>query len=258
MWESRYGFPVARPRSGGHRRYDADAVDRVARVLQDRKRGLSLKVAIERARDWVPSAPPSLFTALREHQPELAVLRLPVVAMRAISRAIEDECLSRAIRPVIAGAFQRERAYRRAEHRWRELGRTAGLAFVLADFPRRRTPRGAPAEVPLGTRSPLRREWAVACLDVNVSACLAGWEQPRVDGRRRFEAVWTTDPTAVSAALRVALQAAGRPIGARAEGLLDNLAAPLDGGSAPAVALANRAIAYLVEDRNPSLDAGPD
>lgn len=245
MWESRHGFPVASRREGGHRRYDSDDVTRVRRVLENRRQGLSLAAAIDQVRAWVPSAPPSLFATLRMHQPELAVQRLPVAAMRAVSRAIEDECLARAGEPLLAGTFQREAAYRVAEPRWRELARTARLAFVLADFPKRRAPRDAPAEIPLAVQSPVRREWAVVCVGAELCACLAGWELPREDAVRRFEAIWTTDPAAAVGAMRVALALAGPAVGARGEELLAGVRLPAGADAAAAMAVANRAIGHL-------------
>ena len=251
MWESRHGFPVAGRGAGGHRRYDIDDIARVQRVLEERRNGLSLAAAIERARDWAPSAPPSLFAVLRQHDTQLVAHRLPVPAMRAISHAIEDECLARAARPLLAGTFQREAAYRRAEPRWRELARTAGLAFVLADFAHRRKPRGAPAEIPLAPQSPVRREWAVVCVDPEYSACLAGWERPSNGGGRRFEAIWTTEPVAAVAAMRVALAAAGGATARRGTEHLDAMSPRLAGDAATAVAIANRAIGYLIDDAAP-------
>jgi DNA-binding transcriptional MerR regulator len=246
MWESRHGFPVARRRTGSHRRYDVDEIARVQRVLEERRNGLSLAAAIERVRDWAPSAPPSLFAALRQHAPQPAPQRLPVRGMRAISHAIEDECLARAARPLIAGTFQREAAYRLAEPRWRELARTAGLAFVLADFGTRRRSGGGPAEISLPAHSPVRREWAVVCVDPDYSACLAGWERPADGGARSFEAIWTTDPVAAVAALRVALAVAGGTVARRGAELLAEMAPRLAGDAETAVAVANRAIGYLV------------
>jgi MerR family transcriptional regulator, light-induced transcriptional regulator len=169
-----------------------------------------------------------------------------VRAMRAISHAIEDECLARAARPLLAGTFQHETAYRRAEHRWRELARTAGLAFVLADFASRRKSRGAPAEIPLARQSPVRREWAVVCVDPDYSACLAGWEHPSDGGARSFEAIWTTGPVAAAAAMRVALAVAGGSVARQGTELLDELSPRLAGDAATTVAVANRAIGYLV------------
>src|SRR6187200_3346256 len=90
MWESRHGFPVAQRRTGGHRRYDVDDIARVQRVLDERRNGLSLPAAIERIREWAPSAPPSLFAVLRQQAPQAGAQHLPARAMRAISYAIED------------------------------------------------------------------------------------------------------------------------------------------------------------------------
>jgi len=246
MWEARHGFPVARRGAGGHRRYGLDDVARVTRVLEARAEGLSLAAAIARVRSWAPGAPPSLFAALRECQPELPSHRMPVPAIRALSHAIEDECLARARRPIVAGSFQDARAYGRAKRRWSELARTARLAFVLADFPERRTPPGGPVEVPLAATSVLRREWAVVCVDASYTACLVGWEQPDTGDARRFEVIWSTEPEAVRATLRVALSAAGSPLAERGEKLLHELASPVGGGTSPTLALANRMVGYLV------------
>jgi MerR family transcriptional regulator, light-induced transcriptional regulator len=245
MWEARHGFPVARRGAGGHRRYDADDVARIARVLDERGRGLSLPAAIERVRAWAPSGPPSLFAALRERAPELPAHRLPVWAMRALSEAIEDECLARARRPLLAASFQTERAYRRAEPRWRELARTADLAVVLAAFTRRRGSRSAPAEIPLADGSALHREWAVVCVDGAYTACLAGWERPRTDGARRFEAIWSTDPEAVRGTFAVALDFVGGAVAERGRELLAGLEPAPGAGEAATVALANRIVGYM-------------
>jgi DICT domain-containing protein len=188
-----------------------------------------------------------MYAVLRQQAPQLATQHLPVRAMRAISHAIEDECLARAARPLLAGTFQRETPYRGAEHRWRELARTAGLAFVLAEFAKRRKPRGAPAEIPLVMQSPMRREWAVVAVDPEYNACLAGWEYPPDGGPRSFEAIWTTDPVVAVAAMRVALAVAGGALARRGTQLLDEMSPRLAGDASTTVAVANRAIGYLVQ-----------
>jgi DNA-binding transcriptional MerR regulator len=239
MWETRHGFPESVRGQGGHRRYQPDDVARVAQVVAARRHGLSLAAAIERARTWSPSAPPSLFAALRASQPELAPRRLPLRAMLAVSRAIEDECLARAARPVLLACFQTERAYRRAEGRWRALARTAAAAYVLADFARRRETPGGPVELPIAEASPVAREWAVVCLDARLTAGLTGWEQPGDAAPRCFEAIWTTDPAAVAATLRSGLELAGVPAG--------ELPEAGDEAAAATLPLANRMVGYLVE-----------
>ena len=121
-----------------------------------------------------------------------------------MSRAIEDECLARAERPVLFGCFQRERFYRQSEGRWHELARTAERAVVLADFRRARRPRQGPAEVPIRAGEPMAREWAIVCESPSFAACLAGWERPRESpGERLFEAAWTVEAPAVRLAAQV-------------------------------------------------------
>jgi MerR family transcriptional regulator, light-induced transcriptional regulator len=247
MWEARHGFPAPTRQASGDRRYRPDDIARVARVLHERERGLSLAAAIERVRHWSPGAPVSLFSTLREHQPELHPRRLPRTAMLALSHAIEDECLARAARPLLAAGFQHERHYRRAEHRWRELARSAELAFVLADFPRRNAPPDGPDEIPLAPHSPVIREWAVVCVDEHYTACLAGWEEPNDRGQRSFEAVWSTEPNAVVATLRGAVALGAGDIGDRADEFLDRLPVVTGGGTTATLALANRMIGYLAD-----------
>jgi DNA-binding transcriptional MerR regulator len=247
MWESRHGFPAPARGAGRHRRYGADDVARIELVLADRDRGLSLAAAIERARAWSPAAPGSIFAAVRELQPSLQPLRLPLWAMVAVSRAIEDECLARAGRPLLAGSFQTERAYRRSEHRWRELARTAALAFVLADFGRPRAPRGAPLEVRTGADMPVRREWAVIALDRHYTVCLAAWELPRDSGGRWFESVWTTVPEVVADAMRTAIGFAGPRVAERGADALGRISGSAPPAAEAASALANRMIGYLVQ-----------
>jgi DICT domain-containing protein len=245
MWEARHGFPEPTRHGTGDRRYSADDVARGTQVLRERERGLSLPAAIERVRGWTPRVAPTLFAALRARQPELQPRRLPLRAMLALSRAIEDECLSRAARPILAASFQRERPYRLAEHRWRELARGAALAFVLADFPQRRSPRQGPVEVPLDPDAPAAREWSVVCVDEHLTACLAGWEQPREAGERAFEAVWSTDPDAVTATLRAAAGLAGHELAGRAEEALAGLSLVGAGTTAATLGLAGRMIGSL-------------
>src|SRR5436305_13644679 len=98
--------------------------------------------------------------------------------MLALSHAIEDEALARAEQLMVFGSFQRERFYRQAQMRWRELSRTADVAVVFADFARLRTARRAPAEVPVPREHPLNREWALVCEGQDFALCLTGSEPP--------------------------------------------------------------------------------
>jgi MerR family transcriptional regulator, light-induced transcriptional regulator len=248
MWEARHGFPAPARGEGRQRRYGPDDVARIRLVLSDRGRGLSLAAAIARAREWAPAAPASIFAVLRGQQPTVQPMRMPLWAMLALSRAVEDECLARAGRPVIAGSFQTEQAYRVAEPRWRELNRTAALAFVLAAFRRSRSPRGGPLEIRMAADEPMRREWSVVCVDRHYSACLAAWELPQQAEGRSFEMLWSTVPEVVTAAMRSAIALAGPRLAERAAGALAQTAAAPPPAEA-ASALVHRMIGYVAAGR---------
>ena len=254
MWERRHGFPAPARAASGHRRYAERDVELVRRVVAERDAGLSLAVAIERARARSEAPPASLYAALRRSRPDLEPRDLPQRTMLAMSRAIEDESLSRAERPLLFASFQRERFYRRSEQRWRALARGAELAVVLADFERARTPRGAPAEVPVDRDHPLDREWAIVCDGERHAVCLVGWEPPASDpsapsSARHFEAIWSVEPAVVREAARIcaAITATQRPA------LVEPVAARLDGEPGRpaeeqlrlAAAVTNRALSYL-------------
>jgi DNA-binding transcriptional MerR regulator len=250
MWERRHGFPSPARLAGGHRRYSERDVEQVRRVAAERAAGISLSVAIERAQGHV-SAPASIYAALRRRRPDLEALALPKPTMIALSRAIEDECVSRAEQPLLFAAFQRERNYRRDERRWRELSRGAKGTFVFADFARVRKPRGAPVEIPLRTGHPLAREWAVVCDADDRAVCLAGWERPAAGASRLrvFEAFWTVEPELV----RVAARICAGLVAAREAGLAEAMRRRLEGAPVPvageqlrlAAAIATRTLSYL-------------
>jgi DICT domain-containing protein len=210
MWESRHGFPAPSRLPGGHRRYSAQDVEQVREVVRLRDRGLSLSAAIERARARERASAGSVFAGLRHRRPDVAPTILPKPAVLALTRAIEDEYCALAATGVIIGCFQRERFYRHAERRWREMARTATLAVALADFPRRADPVHGPAEVPVERHHALSREWAVLIIAEGITACLAAWEQPTdevaTDAERRFEVLWSFDPGVVLDAVAIAAE----------------------------------------------------
>ena len=196
---------------GGHRRYAEDDVERIRRVDALRAEGLSVEAAIQRVRRRV-DVDPSVFAGLRRRHPELPVVQLSKRAALAVSHAIEDEHLARAEPGLLVGAFQEERHYRASEERWQELARTATTTAVLADLATTRR-NGRVWEVALAPEAPLRREWVVVC-DGAAPACFAGWEIPGVRrGGRRFESLWSTDPTVVRTAAELAVDvvAGGAP-----------------------------------------------
>lgn len=248
-WEARFGFPAPRRQAGGHRRYAASQVAALDRVMAERRSGVALPVAIEMVLREPPQAEPSIFAALRLSMDGLPVQVVGEKSMLAMSRAIEDECYAQGGHHVVFGAFQQERFYRRAAHRWRELGRTGAYGAVFADF---RVPRldASPAEIPLPGRSVVRREWVVLCLSPTYSAGVAAWERPggAHSGPRRFEAVWTVDRTALRAASRACVEQVRLAAPELALWMQDAIGALPRAGDDPVrsvTSVANRAIAYL-------------
>ncbi len=103
---------------------------------------------------------------------------------------------------------------------------------MLADFPRLRRPRNAPAEVPVLATDPIMREWVVVCDAPELSACLVGWERPPAPDRRRlFETLWTVEPQVVRLAPRACRDLAARKASALVADLRERLAdAPAPAG----------------------------
>lgn len=250
-WEARFGFPAPVRLPSGHRRFDEQTVTVIERVVSERRHGLSLEAAIARAQTAVPGDEPSIFAGLRRAARELPVQVLSARSMLAISRAIEDECYAHGDRHVIFGAFQRERSFRRAAHRWRELGRTGDHSVVFADF-RVARPHANPVELVPDVRSAVRREWAVVCDSPTFTACLAGWERParRLEGPRRFEAIWSVEPKLVRHASGVCIELVRRSQPELAATLQARLASyPVHGldGLRSATNVTNRVVGYLDE-----------
>ena len=212
-WEARFGFPEPRRTESGRREYDEAEVDRVARVLALKDSGVRLAQAIDRVRSQgVDGSRLSVYAELRRRHPHLQhrVLRRDVLI--AVSHAIEDEALARAVRPVVFGGFQREEFYRRSARRWDELARTATSCVVLADFAEPAGGGGRPVQVALEDGSPLLREWAVVVSSPDFSAVLTAWEMPGEHAvpraEQRFESVFSFDPAAVRTAVDVCVAAA--------------------------------------------------
>lgn len=207
-WESRYGFPTPVRLAGGHRRYAEPDVAAVLEVLRHRSSGLALEVAVRRATTESLRSR-SVYAELRRAHPELTPQLLSKTSLVALSHAIEDECCARAVEPLLFAGFQRDVFLRSAYARWVELARTARATVVFADIADPVGPRpGMPVEVALPREAPLHREWIVICDAPDLPACMAAVERPgqesAADSRRRFEAVWTVDASAVRHASRVA------------------------------------------------------
>ena len=198
---------------------------------------------------------------MRRLHPGLQPQRLRKSTLLALSWAIEDECCSRAERPMIFGAFQRERYYRRGRG---ALGR-AGPGRPLHDGVRG-VPRGAGAGRPDHVRAtcpadaPMRREWAVVCDAPDHPAMLTAWELPGQsavpdrDGCSRSCGPSSPAPYATrrGRAPRSAQQL-GHPEGAPLlYELAENPPPPRRSSCCAAASLLNRVVAYV--DRAPLSD----
>lgn len=251
VWEQRHGFPAPARLGSGHRRYSARDVEAVRRVAAERAAGRSVGAAIEHAASLAGDRPRSLFSALRASRPELSPQPMSKPVLLALTRAVEDECLSRAERSIVFGVFQRERAYRQSERRWAELTRTAVLSLVFADFPDPPAARGATIEVPISRDEPLGREWAIVWHGPSQGGLLAAWERPARADRdpRTFDCVWSVIPALVRDAARICAQVAaahGRLLPPAIHEELDAPVAPIgDAHLQLAAAITSRALTQL-------------
>lgn len=256
MWESRHGFPDPERLASGHRRYCDRDVELLSQVLDERGRGMSLKAAIERVTHAGETPERSLFAALRRRRPDLDRHLLSKGSVLAMSHAIEDELCMRAERAVLFGTFQRERHYRQAEPRWRDLTRTADYAVALADFEEVGRPRGGPVELPLDRANPMLREWALVCAAPGYGACLAGIERPgqrgTPDDQRTFETLWSVDPEIVHQAAHVCCEIVAESDPELAREIskhLDSEPGPADDRFDVAAAVTSRMVAYIGRGR---------
>jgi MerR family transcriptional regulator, light-induced transcriptional regulator len=241
-WETRFGFPQPVRTATGRRRYDVRDVDRIARVLSLKDSGSRLAQAVARVQEEPDDARSlSVYGELRRAVPHLGSRVMRRDVLLAVSRAIEDEALARAVRPVVFGAFQREESYLRSSGRWEELARTAEQCLVFADFPSSDS-HSEPVRVALDPASPLLREWAVVVSSADFSVVLTAWEIPG-DREGRFEVIFTLEPAAVRVAVDVCT-AAARAAGVDAPSMVPVGGSTRASGQA-ADALVLRAFDYL-------------
>lgn len=256
MWEQRYGFPEPARTASGYRKYSEEDVDTLRRVLAYKHRGLSVPAAIERARETGAATDrPSIYAAVAAAEPNVRPQVLRKSTLIALSRAIEHEVIARAAAPVVFGAFQKDPFYREVEPRYRRMAQLADAAVVFADFPELRRPDGGPVEVPIAPADALGNEWAVIVDAPGYAACLLAWEQPGVtepgdpqDLERRFECLWTIDPSTTRRAALVAARLAARSdarLGEELDRLLRDRPMAVEEPAPALTALTNRALAYV-------------
>ena len=256
MWEQRYGVPEPQRTVSGYRIYTVEDVELLRRAVAFRSRGLSVPAALDRARTVTgPTDRPSIYGAIATADLPVRSQLLRKRTLIAISHAIEDETIARAAGPVVFGAFQHERNYRHEEHRYRRLAERADTAVVFADFPESRLDAD-PVEIPIAPEAALGNEWAVIVDAPGFAACLLAWERPRtpVEERllpeleRRFESLWTMDPSVVRRAALVGaslMRDAAPDVAGRVERVLADRPLAVEAPAPGLTALTNRLVGYL-------------
>jgi len=256
MWEQRYGVPEPQRTVSGYRIYTVEDVELLRRAVAFRSRGLSVPAALDRARTVAgPTDRPSIYGAIATADLPVRSQLLRKRTLIAISHAIEDETIARAAGPVVFGAFQHERNYRHEEHRYRRLAERADTAVVFADFPESRLDAD-PVEIPIAPEAALGNEWAVIVDAPGFAACLLAWERPRtpVEERllpeleRRFESLWTMDPSVVRRAALVGaslMRDAAPDVAGRVERVLSDRPLAIEAPAPGLTALTNRLVGYL-------------
>lgn len=255
-WEDRYGFPRPQRLAGGHRRYEEGDAALIGEILRLRASGISLQAAIGQAAARAAQAEHSVFAGLRRRHPGLVPQELSKATLLAITRAMEDECCARAEQAVLFVGFQQERFYRQSRERWKELARTARVVVIFADFGESSGPAASPLTVRIPPDAPLRREWFMVCTAADYPAFISGWEFPGQvgvpDARRRFEVLWSVDPTAVRDAALICAQIA-RAFSPSLDRLLgdlpDEVPPPASTDLHRAIGLFNRMAGYLDKRR---------
>lgn len=249
MWEMRHGFPMPRRLESGHRRYSEADIAALKRALSLRQAGLSLPLAIQRAREPV-GRPQSLYATLRAAHPQLGMHRLSRQVLLALTHAVEEETCALAERPLMFGSFQHEKSYRREEGRWKQFAATAALVCVFADFDRVKVSDHQPIEIPIEPGDHLGQEWSVVCDAPGYGVCLSAWEQPRNrPSGRVFETLWSVEPGVVHSATRACAAIARTAIPETMQSLGDRLNAPaepsVDDQLRLAAAITGRALASV-------------
>lgn len=255
MWEQRYGFPTPQRTASGYRMYDDRDVEAIRTVVALRRRGLSIAVAIERAREEPKvsaESHPSIFAAVSSVDTSAYPRVLRRSTLAAMSHAIEDEFLARGANGIVVGAFQREAFYRRVSHRYEQIAPRSDATIVFADFPEVTEEKGRPTQIPIAPTDALGNEWAVVVDAPGYAACLLAWERPNraMGGERMFEAILSLDPRAVRRAVRVAGALAGRRdprLGSELEGLVEGRPLATEPPASALTSLTSRMVAYLDE-----------
>ena len=220
--------------------------------MRARNEGQSVGAAVTRVRGARVITGRTLFAAMRG-QPGMGAVQMRRRVLLQLTRAFEDEAMSRAEGAFLYGSFQSEALYREAEQRWHAMAALAEATVAIAAFGELREAGGV-LEVPVDAFAPSVREWAFLCEAPICSICIAGWELPPDDvgdpDNPCFEVLWSADPAVVRRATVVALRALGDVTARLPERVRDiagapALAVPLEARAA--IELTHRVVRYFTE-----------
>lgn len=193
--------------------------------------------------------PATVFSLLRERH-RLPSYRIGKKKLDRVARAFEDEIFASARRPVLIGAFQQERFYRRSAERWQDLARAVDVAVARATFPVLREVEGV-HEVPIALSDPLAREWSGVVYEPGFGATYAAWElstEQEGESDRCFEMVWTVESEVAYDAARQAARLTAGEAPELSRHLLDRLGPAPPSGSEDIrrlIGFTNRLVGYL-------------
>lgn len=137
-------------------------------------------------------------------------------SLTALSHAMEDQVLAGKDKPLIIASFQRERFYRQEAHRYRRIGKKTDHVYVLAapetDF---KNDSGIYETVAFAKDDGLAQEWHLVVVGKDYTCCLICRERNQgkehkntseMDNSRRFEGIWTFDPSVSQKAAEILLK----------------------------------------------------
>lgn len=150
----------------------------------------------------MPDLQHSVFHRIRAHFPaDWQPITCSKATLIDFSHAIEDMFIVHQLHGVLFTGFQESAYWRREVERYQYLSQIAQQVCIFAGRPLPPESSYREVRVTLPDGSPLRQEWFVIGLTEHFSILLAGLDrlEPAEDeALRRFETLWTFDPSVIS------------------------------------------------------------
>ncbi|HBL13999.1 MAG TPA: histidine kinase [Cyanobacteria bacterium UBA11162] len=158
----------------------------------------------------------SVLASLLQVMPQLRQQVYFKSSLTALSHAMEDQVLASSEQPLVIACFQRERFYRQEAHRYRRIAQQTSQVYVLAapetDF---KNSSDYYETVAFDAADALSQEWHLVVIGQHYANCLICREKSlplqedslnsEIDSSRRFEGIWTFDPTVSNKAAELLL-----------------------------------------------------